>query len=165
MKWTSVPRRFVSPIILSGSTGSPFLNSMACALPSRRMVNLNQSDKAFTTDTPTPCKPPETLYELASNFPPACSMVIMTSAAERPSSGWISVGTPRPLSVTLIELSVWMTTFISLQYPANASSIALSTTSKTKWCNPEPSLVSPIYIPGRLRTASRPFSTFIEDES
>ncbi len=30
------------------------------------------------------------------------------------------------------------------------------------WCRPEPSSVSPIYMPGALRTASRPFSTLME---
>src|ERR1700678_1451111 len=30
------------------------------------------------------------------------------------------------------------------------------------WCRPEPSSVSPIYMPGRLRTASRPFKTLME---
>src|SRR5277367_6647595 len=30
------------------------------------------------------------------------------------------------------------------------------------WCRPEPSSVSPIYMPGRLRTASRPFRTLME---
>src|SRR5260221_4347599 len=30
------------------------------------------------------------------------------------------------------------------------------------WCRPEPSSVSPIYMPGRLRTASRPRSTLID---
>ena len=30
------------------------------------------------------------------------------------------------------------------------------------WCKPEPSSVSPMYIPGRLRTASRPFSTLMD---
>src|SRR3954471_19045241 len=29
------------------------------------------------------------------------------------------------------------------------------------WCRPEPSSVSPIYMPGRLRTASRPFNTLM----
>src|SRR6202000_2908748 len=29
------------------------------------------------------------------------------------------------------------------------------------WCRPEPSSVSPMYMPGRLRTASRPFSTLM----
>src|SRR6478736_8740481 len=40
--------------------------------------------------------------------------------------------------------------------------MALSLTSNTMWWRPEPSSVSPIYIPGRLRTASRPFRTLIE---
>ena len=32
----------------------------------------------------TPWRPPETLYELSSNLPPACSIVMMISAAGRP---------------------------------------------------------------------------------
>src|SRR6195952_4026936 len=42
-----------------------------------------------------------------------------------------------------------------------ASSTALSTTSQTRWCRPR-SPVEPMYIPGRLRTASRPSKTLIE---
>ena len=42
------------------------------------------------------------------------------------------------------------------------SSIELSMTSNTMWCKPEPSSVSPMYIPGLFLTASRPFKTFIE---
>jgi hypothetical protein len=38
--------------------------------------------------------------------------------------------------------------------PGQASSIELSTTSNTRWCRPVPSEVSPMYMPGRLRTAS-----------
>src|SRR5574343_460837 len=41
----------------------------------------------------------------------------------------------------------------------------LSTTSNTMWCRPLPSSVSPMYIPGRLRTASNPFSTLMLEES
>src|SRR5258706_9525323 len=77
----------------------------------------------------------------------------------------MSVGMPRPLSTTEIELSVWITTLMSSQWPASASSIALSTTSKTIWCRPVPSAVSPIYMPGRLRTASRPLRILMLDES
>src|SRR6185369_7044994 len=88
------------------------------------------------------------------------------SAAERlpSSSSLIPVGIPRPLSITEIELSVWMVTTISSQKPARASSTALSTTSNTMWWRPVPSEVSPMYMPGRLRTASRPFRTLIESE-
>ncbi|EJX04163.1 hypothetical protein EVA_07729 [gut metagenome] len=39
---------------------------------------------------------------------------------------------PRPSSTTEMELSVWMVTCILLAYPANASSIELSTTSYTR---------------------------------
>src|SRR5437867_4865049 len=71
---------------------------------------------------------------------------------------------PRPLSSTEIELSVCTVTMISSQKPASASSTELSTTSNTMWCKPVPSEVSPIYMPGRLRTASRPFRTLMASE-
>ena len=62
---------------------------------------------------------------------------------------------------TVTVLSGFIDTLIFLQYPANASSIELSITSKTMWCKPEPSSVSPIYIPGLFLTASRPLRTLI----
>jgi len=96
------------------------------------------------------------------NLPPACSWVITTSAALMPSSSWIATGMPRPLSVTVTEPSAFSVTVMVSQYPASDSSIALSTTSYTMWCRPDPSSVSPIYMPGRLRTASRPRSTVME---
>ena len=40
--------------------------------------------------------------------------------------------------------------------------MALSTISYTRWCRPEAD-VEPIYMPGRLRTASSPSSTWISD--
>ncbi|CCZ22174.1 putative uncharacterized protein [Acetobacter sp. CAG:977] len=86
----------------------------------------------------------------------------MTSAAETPSSLCKSVGMPRPLSRTVTEPSGLIMISVFVQYPAKASSIALSKTSYTIWCNPVPSSVSPIYIPGRLRTASRPFNTLMD---
>ena len=73
----------------------------------------------------------------------------------------MSTGMPLPSSVTDMELSSWITTSILEQWPAKASSIELSTTSKTMWCKPVPSSVSPIYIPGRFLTASKPFKTLI----
>ena len=54
---------------------------------------------------------------------------MITSAAETPSPLWISVGMPRPLSVTVTEPSAFNVTMISSEKPANASSMALSTTS------------------------------------
>ena len=88
---------------------------------------------------------------------------MMTSAADTPSSGWMPVGMPRPLSSTETEPSGLRVIVTRSQWPASASSIALSETSNTIWCRPDPSSVSPIYMPGRLRTASRPFSTLMEE--
>ena len=57
-------------------------------------------DSALTTETPTPCRPPETAYALPSNLPPACSMVSATSTPGFFSFGCMSTGMPRPLSMT-----------------------------------------------------------------
>ena len=51
------------------------------------------------------------------------------SAADTPSSEWMSVGMPRPLSVTVQEPSALSVTVTSVAWPPSASSIALSTTS------------------------------------
>ena len=56
---------------------------------------------------------------------------MITSAAEMPSSAWMSVGMPRPLSETVTEPSALRVTSIVSQWPASASSMALSTTSYT----------------------------------
>src|SRR5438067_10854244 len=67
---------------------------------------------------------------------------------------------PRPLSDTVTELSGWMTTSAESQWPAIASSTELSTTSYTRWWRPR-GPVEPMYMPGRLRTASSPSSTWM----
>src|SRR5262245_58822935 len=67
---------------------------------------------------------------------------------------------PRPSSSTVTLESMWMVTSTRVQKPARASSMELSTTSKTRWCRPR-SAVSPMYIPGRFRTASRPSRTLM----
>ncbi len=69
------------------------------------MVTVNHSDNAFTTDAPTPCKPPLVLYPPCPNLPPACRMVKITSGVGFPSL-CMPVGIPRPLSCTEIELSL-----------------------------------------------------------
>ena len=71
MKVTSVPVKSVLPVTLSFPLGAPSLYSCWCIFPPLCIVRFKSSDKAFTTETPTPCKPPDTLYELSSNFPPA----------------------------------------------------------------------------------------------
>jgi hypothetical protein len=95
----------------------------------RRIQTSRYSDSAFTTLTPTPWRPPDTLYVFLSNFPPAWSVVMASSTPGTFSVGWISTGMPRPSSSTVTELSSWMVTLTSLQKPAMASSMELSTTS------------------------------------
>ncbi len=59
---TAVPRLPpASPVTASGATASPCENSMKCSLPSRQIESLSQVDSALTTETPTPCSPPDTL--------------------------------------------------------------------------------------------------------
>ena len=59
---TSVPRlSWAAPTTASGATASPSRNSMECSWPSRQMVSFSQVDSALTTETPTPCSPPDTL--------------------------------------------------------------------------------------------------------
>ena len=69
---TSVP--FLSPagpIFFKGLIVSPLLNSTWCSELSLHILSSSLDDNALTTETPTPCKPPETLYEFWSNLPPA----------------------------------------------------------------------------------------------
>ncbi len=54
---------------------------------------------------------------------------MITSAADTPSSLWMSVGMPRPSSVTVQEPSGLSVTVTAVAWPPSASSIALSTTS------------------------------------
>ncbi len=53
----------------------------------------------------------------------------MTSAADFFSSGCSSTGIPRPSSITVTESSSWIDMVTLVQWPANASSIELSTAS------------------------------------
>ena len=124
------------------------------------MVTSSQSERAFTTEAPTPWRPPDTLYPPPPNFPPACSTVNTTSTAGFPALWLIPVGIPRPSSSTVIELSLWMVTCIWVQYPARASSMELSTISYTRWWRPLKD-VSSIYIPGLFLTASSPSKIWI----
>ena len=45
----------------SSVSGSPRPNFWVYSLPLRWIVRLSHSLRAFTTETPTPCRPPETL--------------------------------------------------------------------------------------------------------
>ena len=50
-----------SPTISMSPCGTPRANSWRYVLPSRRTSAMSHSDSAFTTERPTPCRPPETL--------------------------------------------------------------------------------------------------------
>ena len=72
--------------------------------------------------------------QLASNLPPACTSVKITSTAGRPSIAGFScfigsMGMPRPSALTEQEPSTPMLTTMELAYPAMTSSMALSTAS------------------------------------
>ena len=90
-------------------------NSIKYFFPSLLIFNFNFSESALTTETPTPCNPPDTLYESWSNLPPACNCVIITSAADIFSPLCISTGIPLPSSSTVTVLSVLIETVIFLQ--------------------------------------------------
>ena len=129
LKVTSVPVLSVVPISRTSYWGIPILYSCSKTLPALWTSTLKSVDNALTHETPTPCRPPDTLYEPLSNLPPACSTVMTTSRADLFSFSWISVGIPLPLSLTVIELSSFIKTSMFEQCPAKASSIELSTTS------------------------------------
>ena len=112
------------------------------------------------TDAPTPCKPPEILYAPPPNFPPAWSLVMVSSSAETPVFFCFSTGIPRPLSLTVAEPSLLRVTQTVLQTPAKLSSTELSTISLRHSWSPLLS-VEPIYIPGLFLTGSSPSRTWI----
>ncbi len=151
-----MPEGSREPSLLSIVTGCPpFLYSSRYISPFLRTSTTICVDSAFTTEEPTPCRPPETLYAELPNLPPACSIVYTTRIVATFFAGCISTGTPRPLSLIHIPPSFCIVICISLQKPASCSSMLLSRISQTRWCSPR-GPVEPIYMPGRLRTASRP---------
>jgi hypothetical protein len=61
LKLIVVPVSFVGPVAFILVVGSPRANSWRQVLPSRWTSAASHSESAFTTETPTPCRPPETL--------------------------------------------------------------------------------------------------------
>jgi len=143
-----VPRCALGPTTASGDTGTPSRYSCWYSLPSRWIVRCSVSERALTTDTPTPWRPPETLYEESSNLPPGVQdgedhlgrrdtlfrMDIDRNSTAIVGDGYRLVGVDGHRDVGAVARS--------------ASSIELSRTSNTMWCRPVPSSVSPMYIPG-----------------
>ena len=56
-----VPFFFVLPIFFNGLIVFPSLNLISYSFPDLKMFKISSSDNALTTDTPTPCNPPDTL--------------------------------------------------------------------------------------------------------
>ena len=56
-----VPRRSVFAPFSSGAMGTPRSYDCVCSWPSRQTVRCSHSERALTTETPTPCRPPDTL--------------------------------------------------------------------------------------------------------
>ncbi len=51
----------IAPTTSTSPRGAPRSNSWRCTLPSRRTSAARRSESALTTETPTPCSPPDTL--------------------------------------------------------------------------------------------------------
>ena len=120
---------------IARSTGTPRQNSMKRFLPSRRMVrrrNFDSIDAGNANAMQAARYLVGVLVELAAGVQfRQCDFGCRTLGSCL-SSILTPVGMPRPLSMTEIELSVWMVTMMSSQCPARASSMELSTTSKTR---------------------------------
>ena len=103
-----------------GANASPRLNDCENSFSPRHTVTSVRSLSAFTTEMPTPCRPPLTWYPLSSppNLPPACSTVSTVSSDDVPVAGWMSVGMPRPSSSTLTYPSGSMVTVTHEAWPA-----------------------------------------------
>ncbi len=146
------------PAASAKTPGSPRRKLIACVRPSLSTSTSSRADRALTTLAPTPCRPPEAAYEPPPNLPPAWSLVNTTSTPDSPVLGSTSTGMPRPSSRTSTEPSACSVTSIEWQWPPSASSTALSMISQRQCMRPRES-VDPMYMPGRLRTASRPSRT------
>ena len=142
----------------SNTPGSPRWNDIAQVLPSRSTSTSSRSDSALTTEAPTPCRPPEAAYEPQPNLPPACSLVKTTSTPLRPVFGSMSTGMPRPCRAPRRCRPGAGPPRCPTPWPASASSTELSMISHRQCMSPRES-VEPMYMPGRLRTASSPSST------
>ena len=79
----------------SKTPGSPRWNDIAQVLPSRSTSTSSRSERALTTEAPTPCRPPEAAYDPEPNLPPAWSLVKTTSTPLSPVFGSMSTGMPR----------------------------------------------------------------------
>ena len=89
----------------SNTPGTPRRKEIRCTRPSRSTSTSSRELSALTTLAPTPCSPPEAVYEPPPNLPPACSLVITTSTPVSRVRGSTSTGMPRPSSWTSTDPS------------------------------------------------------------
>ena len=108
MNIISVPFSFLLHLsILIFVLALPFEYNWEYFLPPLNTFTSREVLRAFTTEIPTPCKPPEVLYELLSNLPPAWRVVsTISNALLFLILGWKSIGIPLPLSLIFIEPSL-----------------------------------------------------------
>jgi hypothetical protein len=99
----------------SNSPVTPRRKLAAQVCPSRSTSTSSREASALTTEAPTPCRPPEAVYEPPPNFPPACSLVITSSTPLSLVLRSASTGMPRPLSLTSAEPSACSVTSIPVQ--------------------------------------------------
>ena len=98
------------------------------------------------------------MYEPPPNLPPACSFVITNS---EPREATLAFGVDGDASPIVLDLdrTIWVEEHRDQRaMTARASSTELSMISHRQCMRPRES-VEPMYMPGRLRTASRPSST------
>jgi len=130
-------------------------------VPSRRISTSRRSDSALTTETPTPCRPPGDLVaaavaELAAGVQHGehdlnrwATLFLVhrdgdpTSRCRPPSRSCLGGSQPRP----------------RCQKPASASSTEFCPRARRRGGGAPITPVEPMYMPGRLRTASKPSST------
>ncbi len=99
----------------ANSPATPRRKLVVQVWPSRSTSMSRRADRAFTTDAPTPCRPPEAVYEPPPNLPPACSLVMTSSTPESLVFRSLSTGMPRPLSRTSADPSACKITSTRVQ--------------------------------------------------
>ena len=120
------------------------------------------SERAFTTETPTPCRPPEIRYPSPPNLPPAFRVVRTTSTAGRRSlalgmglrDAAAVVDRPRPRRPSAADDDP-----VAVARPSPRRSSCRRPRRRggaARGCS-----VVPMYIPGRRRTCSTPSRTWI----
>ncbi len=112
------PARLVKSAAGPGPANSPVTPRRKLAAqvrPSRSTSTSSRAASALTTEAPTPCSPPDAVYEPPPNLPPACSLVITSSTPVSLVLRSTSTGMPRPLSLTSAEPSACSSTSIREQ--------------------------------------------------